>query len=362
MKILLIGPLPPPITGNSIINNKIICNFSKYYDEVDVDFINIGVPTFNSQAGEASIKKLLLYISQYKSLYKVCFTNVVYVSIGHTFLGILKYLPFFITAKIFRKNLIIHVHTDYLWLLYENSTPFKKKLLKYTMSLVDKGIVLSPLLRRNLIPFMNNKKIYELPNFITGEIMNHNISNTIANKNYDKTKILFLSNLIKEKGIIDFLEAMLLLKEENIDFEVHVAGDIPIYMQKEINIYFEQLKDIIFYHGVVQSNQKNSLFLASNIFIFPTLREAQPLVLLEAMATGNIILSTNVGGISDIFKNSKNGITIDTHNPLQIKDKILEINNKKNNFNDMLHYNYSEIKKKYTEKKFFETLYKIIMD
>lgn len=362
MKILLIGPLPPPITGNSIINDKIINNFQKYYKNINLDFINVGVPSFDNHFGKINFKKLLVYISQYKSIYKVFSTDIVYISIGHTFFGILKYMPFFLLAKILRKQLIVHVHTDYLWLLYKDSRKIKKSILKVIMGLVDKGIVLSPILRRNLQPFIENKKIYELPNFISESLLEHDINKTILEKKDQKLKILFLSNLIKEKGIIDFLEAMLILEKKNIDFEVHVAGDIPSFMKQEINVYFEKLKNILHYHGIVKGQEKKDLFLSSNFFVFPTHLEAQGVVLLEAMATANIILSTDVGGISDIFVTNKSGFTIDINNPEQIVDYIIKIQRDEIMYSNILKENYLEVKQNYTEKIFFDNLYKIIMD
>ncbi len=362
MKILLIGPLPPPITGNSIINDKIINNFQKYHKDINMDFINVGVPSFDNQFGKFNIKKLLIYLSQYKSIYKVFFTDVVYISVGHTFFGILKYLPFILLSKILRKQLVAHIHTDYLWLLYKNSSSFKKYTLIKTMGLIDKGIVLSPILRRNLLPFIEDKKIYELPNFISESLLEYDIEKTLLEKSKQKVKILFLSNLIKEKGIISFLEAMLILEKKNFNFEVHIAGDIPIFMKQEIEIYFEKMKKILHYHGIVKENQKKDLFLSSNIFVFPTLQEAQGIVLLEAMATGNIILSTDVGGISDIFVTNKNGFTIETDNPEQIAENIIKLQNDNIPCRDMLRKNYYEVKEKYTEKIFFDNLYKIIMD
>ena len=362
MKTLLIGPLPPPITGNSIINYKIINDFQKYHQDINMDFINVGVPSFDNYFGKFNIKKLLIYLSQYKSIYKVFSADIIYISVGHTFFGILKYLPFFLLSKILRKQLIAHVHTDYLWLLYENASSFKRYILKKTMGLLDKGIVLSPILRRNLQPFMEDKKIYILSNFISESLIKHNIDDTILEKKEQRLRILFLSNLIKEKGIMDFLEAMLILEKKNIDFEIHIAGDIPVFMKEEVEIYFKKMKKILHYHGIVQGNQKKDLFLSSNIFVFPTHQEAQGVVLLEAMATANIILSTNVGGISDIFVTNKNGFTIETNNPEQIADNILKIQNDNTSYEDMLKENYHEVKQKYTEKTFFDNLYKIIMD
>ena len=365
MKLLLIGPCPPPITGNSIINDAIIHNFSQYHPDIKVDFINVGTPTVENRFGKFNLKKLFIYLSQYRSMHKIFFADVITVSVGHTFLGILKYLPFFLLSKLSAKQLVVHVHTDFLWIMFKDAPPWKRYVLTAVMGLADKGIVLSPVMRRNLQPFMKDDHIYELPNFISASLLEHDLSKTLAEKKQHHLSVLFLSNLLKVKGIIDFLEAMLILKERNLDFEVHVAGNIPACMRAEIDRYFEKMQDILHYHGIVTGDKKKAIFLQTNIFVFPTYhREGQGIVLLEAMATGNIILSTNIGGIPDIFVANKNGFTVESNNPTQIADIILSLQEKRKeaDLDRMLRENYTEVAQKYTEETFFKNLHKIIMD
>jgi len=69
----------------------------------------------------------------------------------------------------------------------------------------------------------------------------------------------------------------------------------------------------------------NELFLTNNIFVLPSLSEGIPKVLLEAMAYGLNIITTNVGGISDIVTNNQNGIFIETKSSQDIADKIIEL-------------------------------------
>ncbi len=360
MKILLIGPFPNPITGNSIINKKILDNFQKYQKDIKTSHIDLSTPAFDSKFGEFHLRKFLSYLVQYKRIYRVFFADTVYVSIGHTFLGIVKYLPFFLFAKILNKLLIVHVHTDYIWVLYRDSNKAKRTILKKTLGLIDKGIVLSPPLKRNLSPFVDDSKIYSLPNFISKSLLDHDIEQTILKKNRQKLRILFLSNLIREKGIIDFLNALLILKKKQIDFEAHIAGAIPEYMKEEINEYFEELQDYVSYHGVVKGGRKKALFLLSNVFVFPTHSEAQGIVLLEAMATANVILSTCVGGIPYIFEANKNGYTINVNDPLNIATQIISLERSFAIHTDMLRNNYVKVKETYTEPLFFEKLHKII--
>lgn len=59
----------------------------------------------------------------------------------------------------------------------------------------------------------------------------------------------------------------------------------------------------------------------SNIVIIPSVSEGMPNVLFEAMATGNIVIATNVGGIPELIEDGINGFLIDS----QSSDKIIEV-------------------------------------
>jgi glycosyltransferase involved in cell wall biosynthesis len=50
---------------------------------------------------------------------------------------------------------------------------------------------------------------------------------------------------------------------------------------------------------------------ASDLFVLPTLTEALPTVIAEAMAAGLAIVATRVGGIPEMVEDGRNGLLID---------------------------------------------------
>ncbi len=66
------------------------------------------------------------------------------------------------------------------------------------------------------------------------------------------------------------------------------------------------------------------LLAAADIFVLPSLWEGLPIGLLEAMSMGKCVIATNVDGTSEIIKNGKNGVLIETDNLLKnLADAIL---------------------------------------
>ncbi len=361
MKILLIGPLPPPITGNSLANKIVVENLPKYYPNTFVDYINTSYPTFKEDIGKFSLKKVFTYAKQYKGMYKILKTDKVYMTTGQTFFGVLKYAPYIYFSKLLNKELIVHIHGDYLWQEYEKLNGIKKKIFKHLLSKFDKGIVLSKTLRRNLTPFLPNDKVFELPNFVEDYLFNIDIKKKLE-KNFNELRIIHLSNLMKEKGILDFLQALIELKKEGIAFKAKIAGNIDDKLKDEIIKYLNELKDNTEYLGVISGQEKKDMLEWGNIFVFPTYYkiEGQPISVLEAMATGNIILTTNQGGISNIFKEKENGFYIRKKDYKDIFQKLKFISNNLDKLKNISKTNYTLVKKNYTVENFIKSLYGIL--
>jgi glycosyltransferase involved in cell wall biosynthesis len=80
------------------------------------------------------------------------------------------------------------------------------------------------------------------------------------------------------------------------------------------------LQDNVIFTGNV-SNVSEYL-QASDIFVFPTEREAFGVSLIEAMACGLPVISTAVGGVKDIIKHRKNGLVIEPGEFRQLYDAL----------------------------------------
>ncbi len=315
--LLLIGPLPDPVTGVSLANKMLLDNVSKYDKEYLTDSINMSYHQLEN-LGKFSLKKTLFYVGLYKSLSKIFKADIVYITPGQTFFGIIKYAPFVWLSKLLGKQLIAHIHGNHLHEAYANAG-WKKPFMRAVICCIDKGIVLSPSLLPNLIPFIAKKHIYSLANFAEDFLFE-----ATENKLFhtDKLRVLYLSNLIPEKGIFDLLEALKKLKAKKVPFLAQIAGAIDAQHQQKLDALFKALAPEVEYLGVVHAEKKKDALINSNVFVFPTYypMEGQPIALLEAMATGNVILTTNHAGIPDIFEDGKNGYYIDKHSPNHIAE------------------------------------------
>lgn len=356
IKILFVGPFPNPITGNSIANLAAYEGFKE--KGYIVGLINSSLSFFDENVGVFSLKKLFYAIKFNFQAYKVARFDIVYITPGQTFFGVLKYALIIFIAKILKKKIIIHIHGNYLRKTLENLKGLEKYIVKKILGTADKGIVLSKSLIPNLLPVLDINDIYIVNNFVEDNLIK-NTETIIENKSFEEVRIIFLSNLMKEKGIIDLLNALVMLKKEGISYKAKIAGNIDKQLKGEVEKLLKDL-DEVEYLGVVIGQEKKQMLLWGNIFIFPTYyqMEGQPISILEAMAAGNIVLTTNHAGISDIFSED-NGLFIMKNNSEDIANKIKEILNKKEEYKDLIFRNYKYSTKQYTKSLYISNLEKV---
>ena len=71
MRILIIGPFPKPITGNSLANQVVFENLPKCQSNISVDKINTSYSSLEENLGRLSLVKVMYYLKQYVGIIKI---------------------------------------------------------------------------------------------------------------------------------------------------------------------------------------------------------------------------------------------------------------------------------------------------
>ncbi len=156
----------------------------------------------------------------------------------------------------------------------------------------------------------------------------------ITLKKESKGKIIFLfaSRLIKDKGLIELIEASKKLYKLNKNFLLYIAGRIDSNNPSSIDInYIKSLNafNYIKYLGHIKDMDK--LYQNIHVAILPSYREGLPKGLLEAAAFSKPIITTNVTGCKEIVRDNVNGYIVNPKNidELTIAMKKILLNKKK---------------------------------
>jgi glycosyltransferase involved in cell wall biosynthesis len=323
-KVLFILHLPPPVHGASMVG-KYLHDSELIKNSFECDFINLSTSKEIKDIGKSGFKKLFglikLFLKVLTALRKKNF-DLCYITINATGAAFLKDLLIVIILKLFGKKIIYHFHNK--GITANSPNWLKNKLYRFAFQ-NTKSILLSPSLYPDFKKYLSTKDVYFCANGIPTFQSSHILPKTLQNTK-DNCRLLFLSNMIVEKGIITLLEACKRLKEKGNNFECHFVGAWFNISETNFKNFVDKndLAQNVFAHGAKFNNDKRNFFLTSDIFVLPTYysNECFPLVLLEAMSYGLPVVSTSEGGIPDIVINEKTGFIIQPNDVCELASKI----------------------------------------
>lgn len=134
-----------------------------------------------------------------------------------------------------------------------------------------------------------------------------------------KPQILFLSRFLAAKGGAELILAFASLSKSHPEWSIVMAGDGPERQNLEALVVDHQLSDRISFTGYVGGRDKMLLLAESSIFALPTIHpEGMPNAILEAMAAGQVVITTSAGGIGQIIKDGVNGVLLQDNDPTTI--------------------------------------------
>jgi glycosyltransferase involved in cell wall biosynthesis len=135
--------------------------------------------------------------------------------------------------------------------------------------------------------------------------------------------ITTLARLYVTKGLTYLLDAAALVKKShpNVEFKVYGEGELREELRaKAASLGLDGEK--IFPGAFTTREQLTQIMSKTDIFLLSSVLEGQPLVIVEAMAYGCPIVTTNVGGIPELIEDNVNGLLCPPENPQCLADKI----------------------------------------
>ena len=123
-----------------------------------------------------------------------------------------------------------------------------------------------------------------------------------AFKLHFQLRLIYIGYIRYAKGVNTLMELWIKLKLEYPDFKFEVIGNGEMFADVQKFVVDNNLINNVILHGHVDNRNKiNQLLRASDLFVFPSLSEGSPRVVIEAMAQGTPVISTPVGSLPTTF-------------------------------------------------------------
>lgn len=138
--------------------------------------------------------------------------------------------------------------------------------------------------------------------------------------------ILFVGRFLREKGIFELMEAVKLMRARGVPFRLRMCGDLDPGNRSSVSA--EQLAawkqaDLIDWSGRVDDVREE--LAKSDIVVLPSYREGTPRSLLEAMAVGRPLVTTDVPGCRNVVRDKVNGLLIPSRKPYELANALTKL-------------------------------------
>ena len=145
----------------------------------------------------------------------------------------------------------------------------------------------------------------------------------ISRKFNKEIKLLFPARLIKEKGIVELINACNDLWNSNYRFTLYIAGEIDTQNRSYLkNKFFKLIQNNPNIILLGKCNSMREIYKKMDIVILPSWREGLSKSLLESAAMSLPIITTNVPGCNDIIVNEYSGLLVPSRNKAKLKSAI----------------------------------------
>ena len=145
--------------------------------------------------------------------------------------------------------------------------------------------------------------------------------------------VFCLSRIDTNKGHDLLLNAFALVKDKIKDVDLVIGGGSPNPKPRELGV-FAKMDEIIEANnmeervkkiGYVADEMMAPLYQQSELFVLPSLFEPFGMTTQEAMACGKAVIASKFGGIRNVITHGVNGMLVDSANPEEFADALIEL-------------------------------------
>lgn len=324
--LIVVAPTPPPVHGVSVFTLFLVASLRR------LDYFSAHVDTRDSRSietiGRVDFENIRLGLMHLIGLYRQLRAHpgaAVYVVVSQATLPFIRDSLFVGIAHLMGRRVYVHINGGGFGHFYDTAGLLTRWVVRRTFRLVTQVWVLTGSLRSSVADLVTPSQVRVLENVAeditprdAARLPSTDRPDAHRNKQRqdDPLHLLYLSNLLPEKGCFDLLDALAKLDHrEDPRIEVRFVGWASSAVAAEFRRRREKLPGNVqaSFRGIKSGAEKAAEFRWANVFALPTRYppEGQPLVLLEAMAAGLPIVATRHAGIPETTRHGREALLID---------------------------------------------------
>lgn len=325
-KILFIMHMPPPVHGASMVG-QYIHDSELINSSFDCHYVNLAVATRLDEIGKGGwnkVKGVLKKLIEVRKVVETVKPDLVYITPNSAGVPFYKDFITVMMLKMMGRKIVMHFHNKGV------ATRQNRWLDNWLYRRYFKGvklILLAEALYEDVKRYVKREDVFVSPNAIpeismAKENMAYKIvsASNVANDNH-VPHILWLTNIMKTKGIMEFLAALKILKDKGVKFQVDFIGGLTKEMsgdEFDTALTMMGLNGCSAYHGPKYGDEKYAFYRDADIFVLPSYTEALPVSILEAMQFALPVVASNVGGVSAEVEEGVSGFLLGGKQPIML--------------------------------------------
>lgn len=239
-------------------------------------------------------------------------------------------------------TILYHMHGSANALVKAKNKLFRSKFFQYLWEGVRKKniqkatkIIAIDSLCYDLIKKQNMKgKAILIPNFVDTNIFYKDDSNSNLLTDINENILLFVGRLEEVKGLELFVDTLVEINNREPGNWKGVFVGRGTYEYEIKNYISKKLVDDLFYFAgpVFKQDELRKIYNKASVLMIASYYEGIPMAILESLACGTPVISTNVGGINEFISDNKTCIVLTERDSSRFANSIIQILEKKEDF------------------------------
>jgi glycosyltransferase involved in cell wall biosynthesis len=319
-RLIVIGPLPPPYHGVTVSTQLLVAS-EELRSRFSVEHLDTSDHRTADNTGRWDLRNVVIALTSAAALARRLrgTAGVVYLPMSQGTAGLVRDCLYVQMAARAGWKVAVHLRGGEFQDVYRSQRAVMRRLIRSSLRKVDSVAVLGASLRWLFEGLVPPDRIAVVPNGTPEPQLNGGLR--------DPNTALFLSNLRRRKGVVEAVQAARMVVREHPDARFVFIGQwenerLESAMRSEVRGLEERIRFLPVATGAAQQRALAS----AGFLIFPPVEpEGHPRVVLEAMAAGLPVVTTDRGAIRETVIDGQCGFVLPDPDPRELADRMLRL-------------------------------------